>query len=163
MRQLKNSEKITMNIEGNEQIKILTQALADITQKLGSLQEITSKRKALLHKYISERDNYKKLAEQHSDKWNETYRELNKLKNDLQYMKDNKEKIIETNEGLGFNRDIFIQGDNFRVRDTVTRPSEYQAKANRFTVICDDEIDNSSVEPPVNDSKKDPKSIQKKV
>ena len=149
---VKNSEKITMNIEGNEQIKILTQALADITQKLASLQEITSKRKELLHKCISERDNYKKLAEQHSDKWNEAYRELNKLKKDLQYMKDNKDSIIETGEGLGFNREMFIQGENFRVRDTVMRPSDYQNEANRFTVICDDEIDNSAVEPPVEDN-----------
>lgn len=151
---VKNSEKITMNIEGNEQIKILTQALADITQKLGSLQEITSKRKQLLHKYISERDNYKKLAEQHSDKWNETYKELNKLKNDFQHMKDNKEKIIETGEGLGFNREMFIQGDNFKVRDSITRPSVYPTDENRFTVICDDVIDNSSVEPPIKENEK---------
>ncbi len=147
---VKNSEKITMNIEGNEEIKLLTQALADITQKLANLQEITSKRKEVLHKCISERDNYKRLAEQHSDKWNEAYKELNKLKKDLQYMKDNKDSIIETGEGLGFNREMFIQGENFRVRDTVTRPSEYQRDANRFTVVCDDEIDNSAVEPPVN-------------
>jgi hypothetical protein len=50
---------------------------------------------------------------------------------------------------------MFIQGDNFKVRDSITRPSVYPTDENRFTVICDDEIDNSSVEPPVaeNDGK----------
>ena len=160
---VKNSEKITMKIESNEEIKLLVTALVQKSQHLNYLQETTERRKKLLNDYIVQRDEYRKKASLHSDNWNEIYKELNKLQKDLQYMKDNKDKIIENNEGLGFNLEMFIQGDNFKVRDSVIRPSVYPTDENRFTVICDDEIDNSSVEPPVTDSKKDPKSIQKKV
>jgi hypothetical protein len=146
-----------MNIEGNEEIKLLTEALANITQKLANLQEITSRRKDVLHKCISERDNYKKLAGQHSDKWNEAYKELNKLKKDLQYMQDNKEKIIETGEGLGFNLEAFLGGDDFR-----GRPSVFVSINNndndklRFTVVRDSDVsdpDNLEVEPPVDEGR----------
>lgn len=89
-------------------------------------------------------------------------------KDELEYLKNNKENIINTGEGIGFHAALFFDEEAFMARESLLRPSEYNDNGLRFTVVEDTDIQSNNsvaIEPPIKDNgKKEPQigSVVKK-
>ena len=84
---------------------------------------------------------------------------LKKAEEDYNNFKDNKEKILETGEGLGFSMKEFMNKDNPNARNSVfVSVSPADGNDIRYTVVRDSDVydSNIEVEPPVaeNDGRK---------
>ena len=151
---LKDGEKVSAKIESNNAIHSLTQALSDTTQRLAFLKESVENYNKRKLQFYQEKDKYDKLAIAHSEKWKEAYIELNNAKKAYQSMLDNKEKIIESGEGLGFDLKSFLRGDDPKARPSVFVSLSPKETNVRYTVVEDIDIQDSgraSIEPPMDE------------
>jgi hypothetical protein len=70
-------------------------------------------------------------------------------------MKDNKEKIIETGEGLGFSLKEFMNKDNPNARNSVfVSVSPMDGDDVRYTIVEDIDVDSNraSIQPPISEN-----------
>ena len=134
----KNANKINEYIDNDPVIKALRSALEDINKQISEKQASIPKITGEINKLWREQERLKKLANSPSEELTTTASELKKLKDEYAYMRAHKDDIIESGEGLGFHEGLFFEGENFRVRDSILRPSNYQPISGRETVIIND-------------------------
>lgn len=152
---LKGAEKISKNIE--DATRSMTQELNELNLKIDNQRNLIKRYNEKKLEFVRKQDEYNKKINVHSDDWREANTALNNAKKELEHMQQNKEKIIETGEGLGFDLEAFLGGDDFR-----GRPSVFVSINNndndklRFTVVRDSDVsepDDLEVEPPVDEGR----------
>ena len=133
---LASIKRVAEQLENNEVVKVLQGALSEINKQIAEKQARIPKIDIEIRNLWSEHARLKNQISKPSSELTTTASELKKLKDEYNYMKENKDAIIMSGEGLGFHEELFFEGENFKVRDSILRPSNWQP-SDRYTVIVD--------------------------
>ena len=80
------------------------------------------------------------------------WEELKKVKDELQFFKDNKEEIIKTGKRLDWKKDTELSREDYCPRESVMRASNWQPSGRETIILDDDEPSNVSMSEPVDDA-----------
>ena len=151
---LKDGEKISAKIENNDAIRSMTQDLSELNLKIVNQKNLVDRYNLKRAEFGREKERYEGMVGVSSQDWKDAHKALKAAEEDYNNFKNNKEKILETCEGLGFSLKEFMRRDDPNARNSAfisIRPMDDNDV--RFTVVRDSDVsdDNVAIEPPVSD------------